>query len=238
MDNRVATVRNLYKSFGKKAILKDVSFDVYKNEIVGILGPNGAGKSTLLNILTGLLSLDKGYIDVLGIPINKPEKFKKLISFVPQTTALYEELTVYENLKFFANLYLPNTFTKRRIDSTLHLLNLTNYKHELVRNLSGGYKKRASIAIALLNKPKVLFLDEPTAGIDASTNNLLYSFVKQMKSEMSIILTTHSISEAEELCDRIIILDNGRIVSKGTPEALSRSFANFAGEKLWIKSMK
>jgi ABC-2 type transport system ATP-binding protein len=231
----VATVRDLYKSFGDKTVLKGVSFDIHQKEILGILGPNGAGKTTLINILTGLLSPSKGYADVLGVPINKAERFKHLISVVPQTPALYEELTVLENLKFFANLYLPSTLTKQRIETNIQLLNLTNYTNEVIRNLSGGYKKRVSIAVALLNRPKILFLDEPTAGIDAATNELLFKFVKQIKSTMSVVVTTHSISEAEELCDRIMILDNGRIVSKGTPEDLSRSFANYAGEKLWIK---
>jgi len=235
MDTRVIAVRNLYKSFGKKTVLKGVSFDIYQNEVVGILGPNGAGKTTLFNILTGLLEPNKGYVDILNIPLTEPEKFKKLISIVPQNTALYEELTVLENLEFFAKLYLPNTSTKNRIINNIKLLNLEPYANEVVRNLSGGYKKRVSIAIALLNQPKILFLDEPTAGIDAATNNLLFEFVKEIKSKMSIIITTHSISEAEELCDRVIILDNGRIVSKGVPEELSREFANFAGEKLWIK---
>jgi ABC-2 type transport system ATP-binding protein len=236
LDGRLMIVRQLTKSFGTHKVLRNISFDLYQNEVLGILGPNGAGKSTLLNILSGLLLSNSGYVSIFGLKMSDIEKIKEKLSVVPQATALYRDLTVSENMNFFGEIYVKSKAEReKRIHDMMDLLKIEDKKDVLIRKLSGGYQKRVSIAIALLNKPAILLLDEPTAGIDASTNDLLFSFIKNIKRKMSVIFTTHSISEAEELCDRVLILDDGVIVSQGDPKLISRKYAEFAGERIYVE---
>tara|TARA_R110000787_G_scaffold32138_17_gene84999 strand:- start:15772 stop:16692 length:921 start_codon:yes stop_codon:yes gene_type:complete len=216
-------VQNLSKSFQNIQAVNDISFTIKKGEIFGLLGPNGAGKSTTLNMMSAILKSDAGSIHINGVDVNGNSKeCKHLIGVVPQEISLYEELSAYQNLLFWGNLYgIPSKELKGRIDTTLELIGLLDRKNDVVKTYSGGMKRRINIAAALLHNPKVLFMDEPTVGIDPQSRNHIFEVIETLsKQGMTIIYTTHYMEEVERLCDRIAIIDSGKIIAQGTQSEL------------------
>jgi len=214
------TVSNLEKSFGKKIVLDKLSFSIGQNDIYGLLGPNGSGKTTTINILCNLLGADAGTVSIDGHPASV--KSNHVVGFVPQEISLYHDLTCKENLLFFAGLYgLHGSDKTDRANEIIEMLNLGQYKSVKVANLSGGWRRRVNIAIALVHSPSILILDEPTAGLDIEARFELWELIKNLQdSGVGILLTTHQLEEAERLCSCIGILQNGRIVAEGSLEKL------------------
>src|SRR5664280_893476 len=216
-------VSNLKKSFGTIEALKGISFNIPQGECYGLLGPNGAGKTTTISIMSTLIEPSEGEMSIAGYDLKKnPLECKKNIGVVTQEIALYNELSAYDNLQFWGGLYtIPKLELKTRIDEIVNLLGLADRKNDKVKTYSGGMKRRINIASALLHRPKVLFMDEPTVGIDPQSRNLIFEVVEKLHKEgMTIIYTTHYMEEAERLCDRIGIIDNGEIIAEGTLDEL------------------
>ncbi|MEP0266319.1 ABC transporter ATP-binding protein [Dokdonia sp.] len=216
-------VQHLSKSFQDIQAVNDISFAINKGEIFGLLGPNGAGKSTTLNMMSTILKSDGGSIRIDGKDVNENAKeCKHLIGFVPQEISLYEELSAYKNLLFWGSLYgIPSKKLKERIHTTLELIGLLDRKNDLIKTYSGGMKRRINIAAALLHNPKVLFMDEPTVGIDPQSRNHIFEVIETLnKQGMTIVYTTHYMEEVERLCDRIAIIDSGKIIAQGTQSQL------------------
>ena len=191
-----------------------------------MLGPNGAGKTTTISIMSTLIKPNEGNVSIAGYDLMKnPLECKKNIGVVTQEIALYNELSAYDNLLFWGGLYkVPKPELIARIDETVNLLGLTNRKNDKVKTYSGGMKRRINIASALLHRPKILFMDEPTVGIDPQSRNLIFEVVEKLHKEgMTIIYTTHYMEEAERLCDRIGIIDDGEIIAHGTLDELKTS---------------
>jgi ABC-2 type transport system ATP-binding protein len=216
-------VRSVSKSFGNIEAVKNVSFTIDKGKIFGILGPNGAGKSTIVNILNTLIKPDKGDVIIDGVNIKDDGNTIKLImGVVPQEIALYEELTAYENLIFWGGLYnIPKSVLKANVNNTLEIVDLVNRKDYKIKSFSGGMKRRINIACSLLHNPKILVLDEPTVGVDPQNRNHIFEVIERLNNEgMTIIYTTHYMEEAERFCDKIAIIDVGRIIAQGTLKEL------------------
>jgi ABC-2 type transport system ATP-binding protein len=219
---------DLTKVFGDLVAVDHISLSITPGEIFGLLGPNGAGKTTTLKMLLTLLTPTSGHATVAGFDIeNQANEIRKRIGYVPQETALDIRLTAYENLRLFADLYnLPRKEIKTRILEVLKLVELDNRKDDLVGHYSGGMKRRLEIARGLLPKPEVLFLDEPTAGLDPQTRRVVWDFIHALQKDwnLTIIATTHYLEEAEQEMDRVAIIDLGHIVTMGTPEELKNDF--------------
>ncbi|QGG47820.1 ATP-binding cassette domain-containing protein [Heliorestis convoluta] len=216
-------VEDLVKQFKDFTAVKGISFEVQKGEIFGFLGPNGAGKSTTIKILCTLLSLTSGKAMLNGFDVTKEAlKVRQSIGLVFQDYSLDDRLTAEENLYFHAMLYsVPREQMKERMDQVLAMVDLTDRRRDPVRNFSGGMKRRLEIARGLLHHPKVLFLDEPTIGLDPQTRRAIWSHVNKLRDEfeLSVFMTTHYMEEAEN-CDRIAIIDHGDIVALDSPESL------------------
>jgi len=232
---RVILLEGVVKRFGNLTAVNKLSFSVKKNSIYGLLGSNGAGKTTTINMLSGLLLPDEGRMTILGLDVVKDiERIRKHIAVVPQSVSLYDSLTIQENLEFFGGMYTENEQTlQKRMEEIISVLKLEKKKDVRVENLSGGYQRRCSIGCALMAKPKILFLDEPLTGIDIATNEVIMNFIRTLK-EMTIIFTTHSIKEAESVCDEVLFLDNGREILKGKPEKIVQCYAEVHGEKVVV----
>ena len=216
-------VSNLKKTFDTVDALKGISFNIPQGECYGLLGPNGAGKTTTISILSTLIEPNDGEVNIAGYDLKKnPLDCKKNIGVVTQEIALCKEFSAYDNLLFWGGMYkIPGKELEERIDETLDLLGLTDRKNDKVKTYSGGMKRRINIASALLHKPGILFMDEPTVGIDPQSRNLIFEVVEKLHNEgTAIIYTTHYMEEAERLCDRIGILDNGEIIAQGTMKEL------------------
>ncbi len=217
-------VENLTKKFGDRAAVKDVSFSVENGEIFAFLGPNGAGKTTTIKMLTTLLDPTSGSIKLNDFdPGRHPDEVRKSFGIVFQDPSLDIELTAYENMEIHAVMYgMQKGVYKPRILELLKLVELDDRKSDYVKNFSGGMKRRLEIARGLLHHPKVLFLDEPTLGLDPQTRNLLWNYIKDLnqKEGITVFLTTHYMNEAEQMAQRIAIIDNGTIVDMGTAEEL------------------
>ena len=221
-------VKNLKKSFSDKEVLKGLSFSIQNGEFYGLLGPNGAGKTTTISILSSLLPTEFGEIRIDNLDLKTDtNKIKRIIGVVPQESALYNELSAMENLKFWGSLYsITGKELHHRATELLQLVGLEERKDEKVKNYSGGMKRRINIAAALVHKPKILFMDEPTVGIDPQSRNLIYEIIEKQKKEgVTIIYTTHYMEEAERFCDRIAIIDEGNIIAEGTMEELKKDNA-------------
>lgn len=219
------SVSNLVKKYDVVEALKGISFNINKGEFFGLLGPNGAGKTTTISIMSTILEPDAGEVLVAGNDLKKdPIACKSTIGVVPQEIALYNELSAYDNLMFWGSLYnVPKPELKKRIDETLELFGLTDRKNDKVKTYSGGMKRRINIASALLHQPQILFMDEPTVGIDPQSRNLIFEVVEKLHKEgMTIVYTTHYMEEAERFCDRIGIIDNGEIIAQGTLDELRK----------------
>ncbi len=220
------SVQNLSKKFGNTEALKGISFEIKSGEFFGLLGPNGAGKTTTISIMSTILEPDGGSVNIAGFDLMKdPTACKKTIGVVPQEIALYNELSAWDNLLFWGSLYgVSKADLVSRADETLKLFGLSDRKNDKVKTYSGGMKRRINIASALLHQPKVLFMDEPTVGIDPQSRNLIFEVVEKLHKEgMTIVYTTHYMEEAERFCDRIGIIDNGKIIAQGTLQELKSS---------------
>ncbi len=209
-------VRELEKSFGDKVVLDKLSFTINRNDIYGLLGPNGAGKTTTINILCNLLDADAGTISIRGNTVS--ESTKQLVGLVPQEISIYQDLTCKENLLFFARIYgLQGSEKTDRTNELIDILKLNPYENVKVSNMSGGWRRRVNIAVALAHSPSILILDEPTAGLDIEARYELWELIRNFKdSGVGILLTTHQLEEAERLCSRIGILQKGRIIAEGS----------------------
>jgi ABC-2 type transport system ATP-binding protein len=211
------------KRYGRTLALDAVSFEVRSNELFALLGPNGAGKTTLLHILCTILKPDSGTASINGVDvIARPLQARQNIGVVFQEPSLDDRLTVYENLNFHGLVYgVPTALRRRRIDELLHLVELDDWRDKLVRTLSSGMKRRLEIARALVHEARVLFLDEPTVGLDAQSRARLWQHVRALRQtrELTVIVTTHYIEEMEG-CDRVCIIDKGKILADDAPAAL------------------
>jgi ABC-2 type transport system ATP-binding protein len=214
-------VKNLVKKFKDFTAVSDISFAVKEGEILAFLGPNGAGKTTTIKMLTTVLQPTSGKIVLNGFdPIKNQDEVRHSFGIVFQDASLDEDLTAYENMEIHAVLYgVPGKNRKNRIQKLLEFVELWERKKELVKNFSGGMKRRLEIAKGLLHHPKILFLDEPTQGLDPQTRNHIWEYIKKMNKEekMTVFFTTHYIEEADKMANRVIIIDQGKIVSEGTP---------------------
>jgi ABC-2 type transport system ATP-binding protein len=218
-DTAIIRVENLEHSYGDFKAVDDISFSVKKGEIFSFLGPNGAGKSTAINVLITLLALQKGKASIDSHDVTKdPQKVRESIGIVFQDVTLDRDMTVWEILEFHGRLYnMPREERKKRIEELLGLVQLTAKRDERTKNLSGGMKRRLEIARGLMTRPKVLFLDEPTIGLDPQTRMRMWEYIKGVNHEgTTIFLTTHYMDEADQLSDRISIIDQGKIIISGT----------------------
>lgn len=223
MQQPIIEVSGLVKKYGDRIAVNGVSFCVQEREIFGLLGPNGAGKTTTISILATLLLPDGGEVTVSGYNlVREAKQIKSLIGFVPQELALYPTLSARDNLAFFGRIYgLRGRALRERIDAVLDLVGLSDRAGDAVRTFSGGMKRRLNIAAGLIHQPRILFLDEPTVGVDPQSRNFIFEHIERLKAEgMTVIYTTHYMEEAERLCDRVAILDEGRLLALDTPKAL------------------
>ena len=218
MHKTIISVKDLKKNYGSFEAVKGISFDVYEGEIFGLLGPNGAGKSTTLEIIETLREKTSGKVIVDGLDLDKePDNIKKIIGVQLQTSGFYPGLKLLELIDLFAGLY------NRKVDpmDLLKLVNLEDKAKNKFKEMSGGQKQRFSIATTLINKPRVVFLDEPTTGLDPQARRNLWELIKTIRAEgTTVILTTHYMDEAEQLCDRIAIMDEGKIISLASPDKM------------------
>ncbi|MCB1110969.1 MAG: ABC transporter ATP-binding protein [Chlamydiia bacterium] len=220
-------IQNLTKSYGKLVAVENVSFKIQPGEVFGLLGPNGAGKTTIISSIVTLQAFKEGTIAVFGVDVQKnPRKAKEFIGFVPQELIHHGFFTVEEILKYHAT-YFGIPFDKGHINYLLEKLHLYHHRKKMVNQLSGGMKRRLLIIKALLHKPKLLLLDEPTAGVDIELRATLWNFIQELKKEnLSILLTTHYLEEAERLCDRIGILDHGHLRMVDTTENMLKAHSS------------
>ena len=221
--NKAIRVRDLHKNFEDIHAVQGVSFDVQAGEIFSLLGPNGAGKSTIISMLACLLEPTKGDALVMGHSIlRQPMAVKEAIGVVPQEIALYEDLSARENLNFWGKMYgLRGAALRQRVDEVLEVIGLTERQKGRVGKFSGGMKRRLNIGIALLHKPQVIIMDEPTVGIDPQTRRNILDNVKELNQQgMTVLYTTHYMEEAQELSDHIAIMDQGEIIAQGTHDEL------------------
>lgn len=222
----IIEIKNLTKKFGRFAAVDDISFVVEKGEIFGFLGPNGAGKTTTIKILTTLLKPTDGKVLINGYdPITEPHQVRSSFGIVFQDQSLDEELTAYENMEFHGVLYkIPRPTRRQRIEELLKYVELWDKKDQLVKHFSGGMKRRLEIARGFLHHPKIIFLDEPTLGLDPQTRNYLWSYIKKLNEEedIAVFFTTHYMEEADRAAHKIAIIDHGRIIAQGTPLDLKK----------------
>ena len=220
---QINNLSKIYKGSDSPA-LNNVSLSIPVKEIFGLLGPNGAGKTTTIGILCGFLKKDSGTIQINGWSIDKqPNEIRKIIGLVPQDIALYETLTPIENLRFLGNMHgLKGSKLIDRINECLVLMGLEKNKNRLIKHFSGGMKRRLNLVAGILHEPKILFLDEPTVGVDVQSRNVILEHLKQLnKNGTTIIYTSHYMEEAEQLCSSIAIIDLGEIIIRGKPSELA-----------------
>jgi ABC-2 type transport system ATP-binding protein len=217
-------VDSLTKRFGQFTAVDTVSFQVDKGEIFGLLGPNGAGKTTTIRCLLTLIPVTSGNAKVAGIDVlKKPQQVREVSGYVPQDVSVDGDLTGYENLLFYAELFhVPRSVRKERIREVIRFMELTDKANQLARNYSGGMMRRLEIGQVLVNRPSVLFLDEPSIGLDPVAKRMVWDYIKQLRDEFdaTILLTTHDMNEADHLCDRIAIMNGGKIAVIGPPAKL------------------
>jgi len=219
----IVKVKNVVKRYSEKIALDHFNIEVYEGEILGLLGPNGCGKTTAINCILSLLSFDKGEIEVFGKKMT-PNSYdiKRQIGLVPQEVSVFENLTVRENIDYFCGLYVDDkNVRKRYVDEAIEFVDLKDYVKFYPKKLSGGLKRRLNIACGIVHKPKLIFMDEPTVAVDAQSRNFILEGIKRLNGESStVVYTTHYLEEAEMLCSRIVIMDNGKDIVSGTTEEL------------------
>ncbi|MGY2836088.1 ABC-2 type transport system ATP-binding protein [Thermostichus sp. MS-CIW-41] len=228
-------MQGVWKRFGQQVAVQDLSLQIPQGEVFALLGPNGAGKSTTIRMLTSLTRPSQGSIQVGGYDVvQDPVSVRRQIGVVLQPITLEAELTVWESLEFHARMHhIPNPERQRRIDEWLEYVRLADRRQDKVKTLSGGMKRRLQVARALLHRPQILFLDEPTVGLDPQARRLLWEILRDLNRQgMTLLITTHYMEEAEELCDRIGIMDGGRLIELGSTEQLRAKY----GEALLVRS--
>jgi ABC-2 type transport system ATP-binding protein len=229
----IITINNVCKNFKTKKALDNVSLQIKQGELFGLLGVNGAGKTTLIKILCGLTKKTSGNITISGFNLDKDiDKIKQIVDISPQETSVANNLTVKENLQFFANIYNCDDTV---IDQVVDVFKLNDVLNQIAKTLSGGYKRRLSIAIALISKPQILFLDEPTLGLDVFARRELWGIIKKLKNSVTIILTSHYLEEIENLCDRVAILSKGKLLHTDTIDGIKQSTGSNNFEDAFIK---
>ena len=222
---KIIEVKNLTKEYKNKKAIDNLSFDVYKGEILGLLGPNGSGKSTTINSILSLLKYQNGTIRIFG-EIMKPDSYdiKSKIGVIFQEVAVFDELNVYDNINYFCGLYIKDKNTRKQyVEDAIKLVGLEDFKKYLPKQLSGGLLRRLNIACGIAHKPKLIFLDEPTVAVDPQSRNNILDGIKKLRDDgATIVYTTHYMEEVEILCDRIIILDKGKIIAQGKSDELKK----------------
>jgi len=220
-------IENLTKKYNDVTAVDGLSLEVYKGELFGLLGPNGAGKTTTINVLCGLIPPTSGSVKVGGYDVTKEtSKVKALIGVSPQETSIYAHLTGKENIEFFGNLHaMPKEKLKQNVKELLEKLSLEEDAKRRAGKYSGGMMRRINLAMALVHDPDIAFLDEPTVGMDPQSRHAVWDFVKELKKRnKTVIVTTHYMEEAEELCDRVAIIDHGKLIALGRPKQLKRKY--------------
>jgi ABC-2 type transport system ATP-binding protein len=223
--NSIAQISHLVKNYGDVKAVQDISFDIHEGEIFSLLGPNGAGKTTTISMLSTLYTPSSGDATIGGHSITKePMAVRGIIGVVPQELALYDDLNARENLNFWGNMYgLTGKALKTRVDEVLEQIGLSDKANMRVKTYSGGMKRRVNIGVGLLHKPRLLFMDEPTVGIDPQSRRAILDSVKDLNKEgMTVLYTTHYMEEAQELSDRVGIIDHGKLIAIGTQSELTR----------------
>lgn len=236
--NLIIKVRNLSKSFKDFKAVDNISFDVKKGEVFAFLGPNGAGKSTTIKMLTTLLTPTSGKITINNIdPEKNPIEARKSFGIVFQDPSLDDDLTALENLELHASLYSVTDNVSQKINTLLEFVDLLDRKSSLVKTFSGGMKRRLEIARGLLHTPKILFLDEPTIGLDPQTRNHMWEYLQKVRKQenMTVFFTTHYMEEAEKYSDKVVIIDHGKIMAEGTSESLRKKFKSKTLEEAFLK---
>lgn len=235
----IIKVENLIKKFSSFTAVDNISFNIEKGERFAFLGPNGAGKSTTIKMLTTLLDPTSGTIEINSYNPNKNKDLvRKSFGIVFQDPSLDDDLTALENMEYHAVLYnIPANLRKKRIEDLLNFVELWDRRNDLVKNFSGGMKRRLEIARGLLHHPKILFLDEPTLGLDPQTRNHMWNYIKDVnnKEEMTVFFTTHYMEEAEKMAQRIAIIDKGKIIAIGTAEELKKKTDTKTLEDAFLK---
>jgi ABC-2 type transport system ATP-binding protein len=236
-DNIIIKVENLVKKFGDFVANDHLSFNVYEGEILGFLGANGAGKTTAIKILCGLSAPTSGDVEVAGYNVYKQtEKVKKNIGYMSQKFSLYENLTIKENIRFFAGIYgLSGKVIKDRMNELLESLQITHLKDTLISSLPLGWKQKLAFSVAIFHKPKIVFLDEPTGGVDPITRRQFWDMIYETaRSGITVFVTTHYMDEAE-YCDRVSIMVDGRIDALDTPAALKSTYKAKNMDEVFLK---
>ncbi len=218
----IVEARDLHKMFGDREAVRGVSLTIRSGEIYGLLGPNGAGKSTTINMLATYLAPTGGTATIAGLPVTAGARVKRVIGVVPQEIALYDDMTAAENMTFFGEIYgITGNALATRVTELLTLVGLNDRRDDKVKEFSGGMKRRLNLAVSVIHRPRFLMLDEPTVGVDPQSREALFELTEKLRDEgMAILYTTHYMEEAERLCDRIAIMDEGQIVAQGTLEDL------------------
>ena len=228
-ENMAVEVLGLRQVFGELAVLKGLTFHLRRGEIYGLIGPNGCGKTTTINAISGLSVPSGGKVRVFGRdPRREAWAVHRLLGVVPQETSLYEELSAERNLRFHAELYgVPRQRVQERIDAMLALAQLTERRRSRVATFSGGMKRRLAIARALLHDPQLIYLDEPTLGVDVQARHAIWDYIRQMRAEgRTVLITTNYLDEGDALCDRMGVLDRGSLVAEGSPRELKRRYGS------------
>lgn len=230
-------VKHLVKKYGEHLAVDDLSFTLEKGQILGFLGPNGAGKSTTMNILTGYISATEGTVSINGHDIfDEPEEAKKCIGYLPELPPLYQDMTVREYLNFVADIKFVKRNEKRKmIDRIMRMTKITDVSERLIKQLSKGYKQRVGLAQAIVGFPEVIILDEPTVGLDPMQIIEIRDLIKELSKSHTIILSSHILSEVSAICDKIMIINKGRLVVSDSPDNLSQHIGGSKGLHLEVK---
>lgn len=221
-------VRNLVKDYGNHVAVNDISFTIEGNHVYGFLGPNGAGKSTTMNVMTGYIGATSGDVIINGHNIlDEPEKAKRFIGYLPEQPPLYKNMTVEEYLKFVAELKsVPKAQRRADIEKVMEQADLADVRQRLIKNLSKGYKQRVGLAQALIGSPEIIILDEPTVGLDPKQIIEIRDLIKSLAENHTVILSSHILSEVQEVCDRVIIIHHGKLIAEGSPEELEQQLGS------------
>ncbi|MEI6764562.1 MAG: ABC transporter ATP-binding protein [Bacteroidota bacterium] len=236
-EETIIRVRNLVKKFGSFIANDNLSFDVAKGEIFGFLGANGAGKTTAIKILSGLSKPTSGEVSIAGMDVyHDTEKIKKSIGYMSQRFSLYEDLTVAENIRFYAGIYgLSRTQIKERTDKLLEQLGLESSRKSLIKGLPLGWRQKLAFSVAIIHEPKIVFLDEPTSGVDPVTRRQFWEMIYQAAAnKVTVFVTTHYMDEAE-YCDRVSIMVDGKIAALDTPSELKKQYTVDSMDEVFVK---
>ena len=233
-------VKNVTKKYGNTTAVDNISFNIKDGEVVGFLGPNGAGKSTTMNMITGFIEPTEGQIIVNGNDISKrPKQAKKQIGYMPENVPLYYELTVKEFITYMAELkFVKRQDRKTEVEKVIRETGLEDVKNKLIRNLSRGYKQRVSLAGALVGEPDVIILDEPTVGLDPKQISDIRTLIKKLGEKHTVILSTHILSEVSQICEKVIIINQGKIIAIDTPENLEKKTREVNGISITVEDPK